>query len=493
MFWNKKTPEQPKSEPKTKSSLFSTETVFGIPRSKIIRNAVATTFQRDASLDVIGGNTGMDSVDIKSNMYYNGYGGIPDNQVSWYGSQGFIGHQVCAMISQHWLVQKACVIPARDAIRKGYEITINNGEDADPAILDKLKEYDKKFNLDKSLVEFTKMNRVFGIRIAIFKVQSTDPLYYEKPFNIDGVSKGSYKGISQVDPYWCTPILESAQTSDPTAINFYEPEYWMIGGKKHHRSHLIIIRGDEVPDILKPTYLYGGLSIPQKIYERTYAAERTANEAPQLVTTKRTNIYKTDIAAAMANQEMVESKLNEWAYFRDNYGVKLVDKEDEDIAQFDTALGDLDAIIMTQYQLVSSVANVPATKLLGTTPKGFNSTGEYEEANYREELESIQSFEMKPLIERHHDLVCKAYIEPEFGIKVTTETNFHPLDSLTEVEQADVNLKKAQTDQVLAASGAIDGLDIRNRIIADKKSGYNGIEEIEDDYEEENSTIPEAE
>ena len=30
---------------------------------------------------------------------------------------------------------------------------------------------------------------------------------------------------------------------------------------------------------------------------------------------------------------------------------------------------------MTQYQLAASVANVPATKLLGTQPKGFNATG----------------------------------------------------------------------------------------------------------------------
>jgi hypothetical protein len=31
--------------------------------------------------------------------------------------------------------------------------------------------------------------------------------YYEKPFNPDGITEGSYKGISQVDPYWMMPML----------------------------------------------------------------------------------------------------------------------------------------------------------------------------------------------------------------------------------------------------------------------------------------------
>ena len=57
---------------------------------------------------------------------------------------------------------------------------------------------------------------------------------------------------------------------------------------------------------------------------------------------------------------------------------------------------------MSQYQLVAAAANVPATKLLGTTPKGFNATGEYEEASYHEELESIQANDLSRLLARHH-------------------------------------------------------------------------------------------
>ena len=120
--------------------------------------------------------------------------------------------------------------------------------------------------------------------------------------------------------------LDGLDASDPSSINFYEPTYWTINGQRIHRSHLIIMRGPEVPDILKPTYLYGGISIPQMIYERVYGAERTANEAPQLTMTKRMKVLKMDAQAALANQQKFEENLAKSIYYQDNYSVFAIDK-----------------------------------------------------------------------------------------------------------------------------------------------------------------------
>ena len=57
---------------------------------------------------------------------------IPDNQVCWYTSQSFIGHQMCALLSQNWLVSKACQMTAKDATRNGFEITVNDGSEVAP-------------------------------------------------------------------------------------------------------------------------------------------------------------------------------------------------------------------------------------------------------------------------------------------------------------------------------------------------------------------------
>lgn len=409
---------------------------------------------------------------------------IPESQVLWYAGQSFIGYQLCAMLSQNWLISKACLMPAKDATRNGYEISVNDGIEVEPEILDAIRKLDEDYRLNHNLIQFVKMGRVFGIRIAMFVVESEDEDYYKKPFNPDGVMPGSYRGISQIDPYWITPQLDAEAAGNPGSINFYEPTWWKVNGKLVHRTHLVIFRTEEVPDILKPTYIYGGISIPQKIAERVYAAERCANEAPLLTLTKRTDVVKADMSQATADYSNFNARIQQWVYNRDNYGIKMLGL-DEEMQQFDTALADLDAVIMTQYQLVAAASNVPSTKLLGTSPKGFNATGEFEESSYHEELESIQTHDLSPLIERHHLLLIRSEIAPKFGIQpFTTTVNWNALDAMTGKELSELNRYKAETGRMLIESGAIDPNEERERIMADPESGYQGLNmELSDEGE----------
>lgn len=421
---------------------------------------------------------------------FNGDYVVPGAQLLWYASQSFIGYQMAAIMAQHWLISKACLMPAKDATRNGYEITVNDGTEVDPGVLDAMRKADVRFRVNKNLIQFVQMGRIFGIRIAMFIVESNDPEYYKKPFNPDGVMPGSYKGISQIDPYWITPQLDSEAAGNPASINFYEPTWWNINGRLVHRTHLVIFRTEEVADILKPTYIYGGIPIPQKIYERVYAAERTANEAPMLALTKRTDVVKCDMPQALADQVNFDERMQQWVYRRDNYGIKTIGLEEE-MEQFDTSLVDLDAVIMTQFQLVAAAANVPAVKLLGTSPKGFNTTGEFEEANYHEELESIQTHDLTPLLERHHLLLIRSEIAPQFNIEpFPTTVTWNSLDAMTAKELADLNKLKADTGQVLMSTGAIDGMDERQRVINDPESGYSGL--VDDTPELEISSDPDG-
>lgn len=454
-------------------TFLSTHLLFEMPRDEILQQSYQKAFQRELPNGTP--EIAMDSTsNFKAQFFNNTI--VPDSLISWYSSQSFIGYQTCAIIAQHWLVAKACLMPAKDAIRNGYEITVNDGTEVKAEVLEEIKKFDRERKINAQMKEYLQMGRVFGIRIAKFIVESDDPKYYQNPFNIDGVTPGSYKGISQIDPYWIVPHLDGLAAGDPAAPDFYVPTFWNIGGELIHRTHLMIFITEEVADILKPTYFFGGVSIPQKIYERVYAAERTANEAPLLCVSKRTDVLKTDLSEAIAHQEQFDLRMQQWTRFRDNYGIKVVDLNDE-IEEFDTSLSDLDVAIMTQYQLVAAIANVPAVKLLGTSPKGFNTTGEFEEANYHEELESYQENDLSPFLERHHLLTIKSEIEPKFGIYFSTSVSWNPLDAMTAKELAELNKLKAETGQILMNSGSLDGQDERDRIINDPESGYNGLEE----------------
>jgi phage-related protein (TIGR01555 family) len=402
--------------------------------------------------------------------------GIGDVQYSWYASQTFIGYQTCAMLAQHWLIDKACAMPGRDAIRQGFKVKLD-GLDADAAETAALGRVYKRHKIDKVLQNYVHLGRVFGIRIAVFHVENSDPRYYELPFNPDSVTPGSFKGVALVDPYWCAPELGYMAGADPASPEFYEPTWWIIGGKRYHRTHLAIFRTSQPADMFKPLYRYGGIPLTQQILERVYAAERTANEAPQLAATKRMTVWKTDIAKAFANQTRFDTMASNFIYGQNNYGVKVTDNED-DIQQLDTSLADFDSVVMTQYQLCAAIARVPATKLLGTTPKGFNATGEYEEASYHEELESLQQNDLTPFLDAFNLRALRSDIEPKFGRMAGTldaEIVWNPLDSPTAKEVAETNLLEAQTDEALVTAGALDPLDVRRRLSADEESPYHGI------------------
>ncbi len=468
----------------TENSLYPIRTESD--RQEMLDAALAKSFQRQVKpipqFDSNGKQIAMDSGNLKSSMLggLSNFGNfdtiISGVQIAWYASQGFIGHQACAIIAQHWMVNKACTIPAEDSIRNGYDVTVNNGYEVDEDVLDEIRKKDKEYFINSNMLQFVRQGRIFGIRVAIFKIESNDPDYYSKPFNIDGIMPGSYKGISQVDPYWMAPELDTTAVTDPSSMDFYVPTYWIISGVKYHRSHLVIMRNYEVADILKPTYFYGGIPVPQMIYERIYAAERCANEAPQLMLTKRSVTLKTDLTQAISRQAQFESKIAFTTQFMDNYGSRVIDTKDT-LEHLDTNLSDIDNIIMTQYQLVAAIAGVPADKLIETAPKGFNATGEYQQKNYHESLESIQTHYLTPLLERHHQILIRSEICPKFKIEpFETTVVWSALNSVDAKEQAEINKLSGETAAGYIAAGVVDGEDVRKVLINNPDSGFSGLD-----------------
>ena len=325
---------EPVDESTVRNSVFSTSHVPGSNRLALMKRqqtALARTFQKGidsikpVNLDgtpAVGLDYAMDEAypDLTQAKLVNSSAGyIPIAQLEWYANQGFIGWQMCGLLSQNWLIDKICGVPAQDSVRKGYDITLNDGTKLDPKVLNAIRLHDKKMNIKGKLKMFIKKGRIFGIRHALFIIEGID---YSLPFNPDGIRPGSYKGITQIDPYWMAPILGAEAAANPASPEFYEPTWWLINGQRVHRSHFVIMRnGDEVVDILKPAYLYGGIPIPQKIYERVYAAERSANEAPLLLLSKRMTTLKTDTTEIFNPNSAFSQQMEQWAQWQNNFAV----------------------------------------------------------------------------------------------------------------------------------------------------------------------------
>lgn len=403
------------------------------------------------------------------------FGRKDDRIFTYYAKHGFIGWQLCAIIAQHWLVNTACSVPAEDAVRAGWSDVVHTNEQENEELGAELNDLtNRKYKLREKGKQFIKNSKVFGVAYALMSIEGID---YSKPFDIEQVQPKAFKGISIIDPYWIMPSWSSETLNNPANPNFYEPQYYNVQGLGNvHYSHIIKIVNEEVADILKPSYYFGGVPLTQQIYERVYASERVANEAPLLALTKRLLVVPTNLKALAMNPQQGMQLANALTQTRDNQGVYFTEEgEKSGVNQLDTSLGDFDQLILTQYNLVASIAKMPAHKLLKSDPKGLNNNGEYTIKDYAQELKALQENKLRPLIERVNALALKSDFS-EYGT-LDFETTFTPIDMPTEQEKAQTEQMEAQTASQYVMAGILSAEEVRNVLRADKDGKYKGIAE----------------
>lgn len=412
---------------------------------------------------------------------------IPEKIMRYYEDHYFIGWSACAALSQHEFISRACSIPGEDAIAIGYSVAFSNHDnksDNDSGeIKEMIKESNDVYDINEVCRRLDFNKKVFGCGLAVPSFEG-DEVDMENPMNLDATIKSKYLGWKVVDPYWITPEFDERSISDPSYKDYFVPTWWRLtNGKRIHKSWCIFVVNTIVPDIFKPTYYYGGIPLTQMIYERVYAADKVANEAPQLALTKRLLVVDANIQKMVANPSAALKIMNALSFGRDNWGV-FFKNPGTNVSQIDTVLSEFNQMIMTQYQLVASIAQIPATKLLKTVPTGFKSTGDYEWKDYAQTINAIQNNDFRPLLEKHYRILWKIHSGKNEGITVS----FYPVDAPSLMEMARINEKKAKILQGDVKSGIITPNEARRAINQDNN---NPLKDIHlDDNADGNKLVP---
>lgn len=412
---------------------------------------------------------------------------IPDEIYAFY-ARGFITWTTCAQFAQHEIINRACAVRGEDAVAVGYEIVYadtdagvdanNDGkidkkerEDKDKTKSDFITALEKKtarMGINEVLRKLDYNKCVYGIGVAVPTFEADVDM--STPFNIDAKGLETYTGWTLIEPYWLCPMFNEKDGSDPSSKHFFEPTWWRLpNGKMIHRSWCVKVVNSHVADILKPTYIYGGIPLTQMIYERVFAADKCANEAPMLALTKRLLVVDANIQQVLADPKHVKDLMDVVTYCRTNWGV-MFKQPTANINQIDTSLGEYDQLIMTQYQLVASIAQMPATKLLKVTPTGFQSTGEYEWKDWAQSLIDIQEMEFTPLLERHFQLLTK-----RIGKSVALTVKWNAVDAPTAKEMADIQATKVSSYTQLLSAGAVTIDEVRDVLRNDKDGEFTGL------------------
>lgn len=396
-------------------------------------------------------------------------------------SRIWITYSGCAIISTHELVNRACAIPAEDAIAHGYKVVCtshthehDDSHDANEArFLYDIKIAADKMGLNEACVQLNYKKKVFGVGIAIPRVKfrkdaksPTDktgqtPYSYADEYDPKMIEPGSFRGFAVVDPHWLTYEFDEESANDPVSPYFFIPTWVQTRSQKYHRSWMIRVINSEVPDLLKPTYYFGGLSLTQMIYERVWCADKLANEAPLLAMTKRLLIADGNLEQLIGDPRHTNIFFKAINYFRDNFSI-FVKKPSSNVTQLDTSLADLTPLTMSQYQLVAAIAQIPVTKLLKNVPSGLQATGQYEWDDYAQSLKAIQTNDYTPLCRMFYELYVASNYPERSDISLDIEWN--PIDVPKEAEVTQMSSQSSQFVSTLIGNGVITVAEARTML-----------------------------
>ncbi|TAM15957.1 MAG: DUF1073 domain-containing protein [Pandoraea sp.] len=402
------------------------------------------------------------------------------NQVS---GVDFIGYAALSLLSQHPLIRAMVETLADEMTRKWIEFGGQGSEESDAKRVQALQASTEKFKLKQAFNRAAKKTGYFGgcmLYIDLGDDTRTPQGLAEvaTPITLDPakIRKGSFKGFRMIEPINCYPAPYNAD--NPLAPDYYQPTAYFVQGRKVHASRLLHFVQNEPPILLKPAYNFFGVPLAQMALDYVDRFDTVRISVAKLIKRFSTSILQTDMSQVLNggnydDTSSLKARALMWSLLGSNEGLLVLDKEMEDFVQVNTPLAGLGDIVSQQLELLAAISRTPAVKLLGISPKGFNATGEYDEANWYDHVSSQQGIVFADNLDRAIKIIQLS----ETGVIDKDLTHrFVPLHEQTEMEKATVRKTNADTFALYFDRGVLSNEEERVRLAADADSGYDSID-----------------
>lgn len=389
---------------------------------------------------------------------------------------GFRGYPALAAMSQQVEYANMHSVFADEMTRNWIEVKSRKEGDHDPAI-DEMERALEKYDVKRLMHEAVRQDSMFGVaHIYIDTGARGDEL--EKPLFLDPrkITKGSLKGLRVVDPTWVYPAMYN--TRRPLQEGFYKPQAWFVMGDTVHESRFMDIVSRPVPDILKPSYNFGGLSLTQLMEDYVDDWRDAKKNVIKLLRTLRMRGLKTDMEARLQEPGQFDKRIKLFTQYQDNFGIWAYDSGEE-LTHQQTSLSELSNLLSNYQDQLCMPARITNLKLLGNAPAGLNASGDSELATWHETVSGYQDGDMRRPLEN----IFKIIQLSEFGaINDDIYFEFRPLDEISEKERADIAKVRVETVAVAADSQLVSSEEAREALKGIENAGF---ETLDGDYEPE--------
>ncbi len=287
------------------------------------------------------------------------------------------------------------------------------------------------------------------------------------------IQKGSFKRLQTIEPVWTYPLMYNA--INPLKADWYNPRVWYVMGRQIHGSRLKTFIGHPVPDMLKPAYAFGGLSLSQMAKPYVDIWLQTRQSIADLIHSFSVMVLMTDLSTLLQPNAAgpLLARIAMFNMLRDNQGTFVLNKNSEDFKNVSASLAGLHELQSQSQEHMASVHRIPLVKFTGIQPAGLNASSEGEIKVYDDTIMAYQSRFADPNLAQiinYEMLSLWGEVDPEITHR------WEPLRVMTEKEKGEKEKNDAERNQKYVDMGAVSPAEIRKIIIEDPQLPFTGLD-----------------
>ena len=380
-----------------------------------------------------------------------------------------------------WLATRIIDTPADDMTRSWYSLTGN----FTPDDLADLRRLEAQHSVKQELADAIRWARLYGGILALMVIDGEGDRL-DEPLDLGLLPPDCFKGLLVLDhSVGISPSLEKeTDLSDP---DYGLPKYYTInvddgevGTLTIHHSRLLRFVGRPLPRAGEISQNYWGASELEHIWDELQKRSATSANIAQLVFQANiTTLKMSDFGdrLALSNdvaRQGLQNLISEENRFRTSFGLQLLSKGDS-LENHTYTFAGLNDIYESFMMDIAGAAEIPATKLFGRSPQGFQSTGEAELRNYYEMIAALQERYLRPALERLLPVMaisCFGYLPEDLDFV------FNPLATVTAEEAEDLAGKLSDRVEKLYSAGLLTWEEARSELktVGEKYAAYSGID-----------------
>ena len=391
----------------------------------------------------------------------------------------FLGYPYLAELAQRPEYRVISEVIATEMTRKWIKLKSKSQEGGDDERIAELGDYLDNLKVRDAFCKVCELDGFFGrshLYVDTGDGDNSDELKLSIGNGRNEVSQaklkeGCLKRLQVIEPVWTYPTNYNA--SDPLKPTWYEPETWFVMGKQVHSTRLLTFVGREVPDLFKPAYSFGGLSLSQMAKPYVDNWLRTRQAVADIIKSFTVFVLCTDMNTLLTpGGDELMARVELFNNLRTNQSTMLINKVSEDFKNVSASLATLDSLQAQTQEHMAAVSRIPLVKLLGISPAGLNASSEGEIRVFYDTIAAYQQRFFKDKLTRVID-IAQVSLWGQVDDDITFE--FEPLWSLDEKTLTDMRKVEADTDAVYVTEGIISTEEVRTRLAADPDSPYQGL------------------